>query len=150
MYHAIVERQLRTMLARLSKGDIPFVVSQFAKPFRHDFAGDHALGGRRTSMARIDEWYGRLHRLFPDLRFEVDDIHISGWPWNTTAVVEWRDYFGLPDGSTGQNFGVFVIDIKWGRVRRFSVHTDTDRIKRYFSDFARAGVVEALAAPITG
>ena len=150
MYHAIVERRLRTALARLSKGDIAYVTRQFADPVRHEFAGDHALGGRRESKVTIDQWYARLHRLFPDLRFEVDDIHVSGWPWNTTAVVEWRDFFGLPDGSTGRNFGVFVIGIRWGEVHRFSIHTDTGRIKRYFADFARAGVSEALAAPITG
>jgi len=150
MYHAIVERRLRTTLARLSKGDITYVTRQFADPVRHEFAGDHALGGRRESKVTIDQWYARLHRLFPDLRFEVDDIHVSGWPWNTTAVVEWRDFFGLPDGSIGRNFGVFVIGIRWGEVHRFSIHTDTDRIKRYFADFARAGVSEALAAPITG
>src|SRR5271167_4126329 len=101
MYHAIVERRLRTTLGRLSSGDIAYVAGQFEEPFRHEFAGDQALGGRRQSKAKIDQWYARLHRLFPDLRFEIDRIHVSGWPWNTTAVVEWRDFFGTPDGSTG-------------------------------------------------
>jgi ketosteroid isomerase-like protein len=150
MYHAIVERRLRTTLARLSNGDIGYVTRQFGKPVRHEFAGDHALAGRRESKATIDQWYARLHRLFPDLRFEVDRIHITGWPWDTTAVVEWRDFFSLPDGSTGQNLGIFVIVIRWGVLHRLSIHTDTDRIKRYFADFARAGLSEALAAPITG
>ena len=149
MYHAIVARRLRSTIARLSAGDIGYVAGQFSEPVVHEFAGDHALGGRRESIETVQAWYARLHRLFPNLRFEIDDVHVVGWPWNTTVVVEWRDFFETPSGPGG-NCGVFVFTIRWGRVHRLSVHTDTDRIKSHFAAVAATGVSEALAAPITG
>ncbi len=149
MYHAVVAQRLRKTLAHLSTGDVAYVTGQFAEPVVHEFAGDHALGGRRESIGAVQAWYSRLHRIFPDLRFEIDGIHVSGWPWKTTAVVEWRDHFETPKGPDG-NCGVFVLTIRWGRVHRLSVHTDTARIKGYFEEFAATGLSEALAAPITG
>lgn len=54
-------------------------------------SGDHALGGRRTTLAATRQWYARLYRLLPDIHFDLRDIWVSGGPWNTIVVIEWDE-----------------------------------------------------------
>ena len=35
------------------------------------------------------------------LKFEIKRIASSGPPWDTTAVIEWRDRAVMADGDTG-------------------------------------------------
>jgi hypothetical protein len=35
--------------------------------------------------------------VLPNIRFDVKDVWISGWPWRTTVVVQWVATAGLVD-----------------------------------------------------
>ena len=59
--------------------------------YRYGEAGDHSFGGARHSIAAFRQWFERLYEVFPDLQFEIKTVIVKGWPWNTTAVVEWED-----------------------------------------------------------
>jgi ketosteroid isomerase-like protein len=111
--------------------------------------GDHALGGERRTLKSTAAWYARLQRLLPDLRFDVQAIAVTGWPWNTTATVVWRDQFTLPDGSAGSNQGVHLFGLAWGRVTSLAVHCDTAKLAGYCNAMAAQGLSEAIAAPIS-
>jgi ketosteroid isomerase-like protein len=149
IYRSIVEMKLRRGFDALNRGDHESVMALFAKRFEHVFFGAHALGGARHSRSSIEPWYARLKILFPDLRFEVQAIAVSGWPWNTVALVEWRDHFTLRDGSAGGNQGVHVLRLKWGKVVSLRVYCDTQVLAAALQTLQRQGVREAGLAPIT-
>ncbi|MFG6463389.1 nuclear transport factor 2 family protein [Roseateles sp. DXS20W] len=150
MYHAIVRHRLRSAFADLNAGRYERIPAQFAAQHRHSMVGTHALGGERRDLAATARWYGRLQRLLPGLRFDVDGVWVSGWPWRTRAVVAWRDRFQLPGGREGSNRGMHEFELRWGRVSALTVHCDTARLAGYLAEVAAAGQPEALAEPITG
>ena len=147
MYHAIVRRKLRRAFADINAGRWGRIIPQFARAHRHVFHGDHALGGERTDLEATRRWYGRLARIFPDLRFEVCDIAVGGWPWDTVAMVAWTDRFAV-NGVPAGNQGVHVFRLRWGKVVELAVHCDTAKLSRYLAEKARTGLAEATAAPI--
>jgi len=150
MYHAIVRRKLLSAFAELNAGRYEGIPAQFAATHRHRMVGDHALGGERHDLSATTRWYGRLQRLLPALRFEVDGVWVSGWPWRTRAVISWRDRFSLPGGREGSNVGMHEFELRWGRVSALTVHCDTARLAGYLAEVAAAGQPEALAEPIAG
>jgi ketosteroid isomerase-like protein len=80
-----------------------------APRFEHIFAGTHALGGERHTAAAMRRWFEPLFRLLPNLAFKIKHIAVSGSPWDTTIVVEWRDTAPLPGGRPYVNDGVHVM-----------------------------------------
>lgn len=149
MYHAIVRRKLRQAFEAINAGRYEGIVAQFAPRHRHAMHGRHALAGERRSLHSTAQWYERLKRLLPDLRFEVESIVIGGWPWNTHAAVAWKDRFTLPDGERGSNAGVHVFRLAWGRVQSLEIHCDTAKLEAYCARMAQLGLHEAQAEPIT-
>jgi ketosteroid isomerase-like protein len=147
VYHAIVKRKLRRAFADINAGRYDRIVPQFASAHRHVFYGDHALAGERTDLEATRRWYGRLARLFPDLRFEIRDVAAGGWPWDTVAMVAWTDRFAV-NGVPGANQGVHVFRLRWGKVVELAVHCDTAKLGQYLAEKARGGLSEAMAAPI--
>ena len=147
MYHAIVRAQLRRAFASINRGDYDPVIASFHAGLRHVFYGHHALGGIRQEMPQTKLWYGRLARVFPDLRFEVRAIAIRGWPWHTIAMVEWVDHFTI-DGKPASNQGVHVLCLRWGKVVDLAIYCDTQKLAAFLQRKADAGLPEATAEPI--
>jgi ketosteroid isomerase-like protein len=148
MYHFIVRRKVRRAFEDLNAGRFAGIVAQFAPRHRHAMFGRHPLAGVRTTMASTREWYARLQRLLPRLRFTVKSVAVSGWPWDTRILVSWSDEFALPDGVLGTNQGVHDMRMAWGKVRSLEVHCDTERLQGYCERMRALGVAEAGAAPI--
>ncbi|MES2932779.1 MAG: nuclear transport factor 2 family protein [Pseudomonadota bacterium] len=150
IYRMVVERILRNAFAALNRGDYAPVLGSFGTPVEHVFFGDHALAGSRRSMATIGPWYVRLKNLLPDVRFDIDSVAVSGWPWNTVALVEWRDHFTLRDGTPRSNQGVHALRLKWGKVVSLRIYCDTQVLAAALQDLRDQGVAEAGMAPISG
>jgi ketosteroid isomerase-like protein len=148
IYRSIVEHQLRRGFDALNRGDHAPVIALFSAPFEHVFFGDHALGGARHKMSSIVPWYRRLKTLFPDLRFDIESVAVRGLPWNTVAMVEWRDQFTLRDGSRRSNQGVHVLRLKWGKVVSLRVYCDTQVVASALRELAGQGVADADLPPI--
>jgi len=148
IYRAIVERRLRSAFAALNRGDYRPVLAGFAREVEHSFYGEHALGGSRRTPAGVQRWYARLKAIFPDLHFALDSVLVRGWPWDTVAVVEWRDQFSLRDGQRCGNQGVHVLRLRWGRVTSLRIHCDTQRLVAVLDTLHAQGVADAGMAPI--
>jgi ketosteroid isomerase-like protein len=150
MYHRIVKRRITSVFERLSEGDFEYALADVGTMIEHRFAGEHCLGGTRTSARTMHQWFERLYRLLPDLRFEMHSVAVSGGPWDTTVVVEWTDRATAVDGTDYVNSGVHVIRMRWGKVVSLHAYLDTqvfiDTLDRMF----RNGIEEAKAPPITG
>jgi ketosteroid isomerase-like protein len=91
VYHTIIRRKLRDVFQQLNAKDYESILNSLGPDFEHSFYGNHALSGTRRTLAATRRWYERLPRVLPDLHFEVKQIAVSGWPWNTIAAVEWQD-----------------------------------------------------------
>ena len=150
MYHAIVRRRVHELFSSVNAGQFDAVVSMFAPQFEHVFLSDNALGGTRRSLAATRAWYGRLHRLLPDLRFEVKRVTVSGLPWNTLVLAEWNEISHGADGVASANRGTHTLHLRWGRATRLVIATDTAILQSGLDRMAAAGIAEARAAPITG
>jgi ketosteroid isomerase-like protein len=148
MYHYIVEQKLRQAFRQLNAGDYNSILRQFAPRFEHFFSGQHALAGTRHTPSANEAWYRRLAVLFPDLRFEVKNVVVSGWPWNTRATIEWVDHFTLRDGQRVSNAGVHVFRLRWGRVVGLHIYCDTQKLATVCGLLAQQGVNDAAAMPI--
>ncbi len=148
MYKQVVRGMLRSAFAALNKGDVRTVTGKFGADAEHYFIGQHALSGTRRTNESIRRWYNRLLRLFPDIEFQLHRIEVKGPPWRTLATIEWTETNTGTDGVRSRNEGVNVVDIRWGKVRRVRIYTDTAELTRTLDRLAKAGNSEAKAAPI--
>jgi ketosteroid isomerase-like protein len=148
MYHAVVRRRVRALFNAVNHGDAEAVLRRFARRFEHSFLGDHALGGSRRTPLATRQWYERLYRLLPDIRFDLTQISVSGGPWNTIVVIEWEETNSGSDGVRTYNRGIHVMHLRWGRATRLLICPDTVGLRATLDRLAAAGNTEALAAPI--
>jgi len=150
IYRAIVKRKARGIFEALSRGDVEAVSADLAEDVHHVFPGDNALGGERHSRTAFEEWLRRLYRLIPEIEFEVRDVAVCGWPWDTAVAVEWIDRGRAADGTPYVNQGAHWIRLRWGKAVEIHGYLDTEKLTRLLDDIAAAGIEEAAAAPITG
>jgi ketosteroid isomerase-like protein len=149
MYHAIVERRLRTVFARLGAGDFRPMVDSLAPAFRYRFEGDSPIGGLRSSRQSLQLWWERMYRLFPGLSFEVRDVVLGGPPWRTRIFTLLDFVKPLPDGTRYTNVVMQRMVMRWGRITEIHTLEDTQRCMRLLAWQARNGKEEARAAPIS-
>lgn len=143
MYRMIVRRKVRAAWTRLDARDYRYVIDQFAPSFEYRFVGDHAMGGVRHTQAAMAAWFERVFRLFPQIRFELQDVLVGGPPWRTRAVALVR-----VDVGDYQNEVAQTIDIRWGRIVRVNTLEDTQKLAGVLARLAADGVDEAASAPI--
>jgi ketosteroid isomerase-like protein len=105
------------------------------------------MGGVRDGMALTRQWYERLPRLIPDLKFTVHRILVSGWPWKTEIMVEWSDHFSVEGQPTG-NHGVHRMTMQWGKVTELAIYCDTQRLAEVLQQKAASGLAEAAMPEI--
>lgn len=148
MYHAIVRHKVAGIFKALNKGNYEPVLRMTARHFEHRFAGEHALSGCRTDLDLTRTWYERLFRIFPNLRFQVQNIVINGWPWNTTVAVEWTDSYTLLNGESRSNSGVHFIRLKWGRGVSVRIYCDTEQLLQNLAIQHRGGIADAVMEPL--
>jgi hypothetical protein len=148
MYHAIVRRRITALFAAIGRGDAQPVLDAFAPRFAHSFLGRSALGGTRHSLAATQGWYERLYRLLPGIKFDIRAIAVAGPPWNTLAVVDWRESNDGADGVRTENFGSHIARISWGRMTALAICPDTAGLQATLDRLAHAGFAEAHAPPI--
>jgi ketosteroid isomerase-like protein len=148
MYHAIVRRNVVRLFDALGRGDVDAAVAGMAPRFEHIFPGNHTLGGIRHTRLGIRAWLQRLMRVLPGLQFKIKHIAVSGWPWATSVVVEWRDFATLADGTRYVNDGAHAIQIRWGKVVVLHAYLDTTIVVEAMRAMAAAGIDEATAPRI--
>lgn len=149
MYKRIAAGRARKVFADLAAGDDQAVVKDMAEDVHHVFPGDNALGGERHSRVAFGRWLERIHRLFPELRFEVQRVAVKGPPWDMWIAVQWTDHGRGADGVAYDNRGAHWIRIRNGRGVSVHAYLDTDKVTSALERMSDAGIEEAAAAPIT-
>jgi ketosteroid isomerase-like protein len=149
VYHWIVERKLRHVFAALGRGDTAPMLRSLAARFSYRFEGDSPIGGWRTTQDSMRAWWERMYRLFPGLRFEVREVTVTGWPWDTRIWTQLDFVKPLPDGTPYRNVVMQRMRMRWGRIDEIHTLEDTQRCARFLAWKAGEGNAEALAAPIS-
>jgi ketosteroid isomerase-like protein len=149
MYKAIARRKVRATFEALGRGDWEAAIEDVAPDVHHVFPGDNAIGGERHSKEAMGRWFERVHRLIPDLRFEVKQVAVRGWPWDMKVAVEWTDHGHASDGVPYYNEGAHWIRLRWGKATYIHAFLDTEKVTAICERLAAGGVEEASAEPIT-
>jgi ketosteroid isomerase-like protein len=148
MYRSIVKRKYRKAWTAMNAHDYEAIVQQLAPTFEVRFIGDTSLGGSRRTREAMRLWFQRLFRLFPDARFEMHDVAVDGWPWDTRIFGS----FGIKASLLGKPYdNVFIqfVKMRWGRVIYYAVYEDSLKFWRAAQEMSGQGIAEAVAPPIT-
>jgi len=148
LYHAIVRQKLVRVFDALGKGKTDGLLDGLTPDFEHRFAGDSSIGGVRHTREAMEQWFGRLYRLFPGIHFTLKTVAVSGPPWETTAVIEWHDQAKLPTGDQYDNDGVHVVRLRWGRLASLHAYPDTEVVAAATRRMTEQGIEEADASMI--
>jgi ketosteroid isomerase-like protein len=148
MYHSIVRGQIVALFDAVGRGDAKPVLDGFAPRFVHRFLGRSAMGGARHSLAATKAWYERLYRLLPGIRFDITAIQVAGPPWNSVAVVDWRESNEGADDIRTENFGCHIAHLRWRKMTSLTICPDTAGLAATLDRLAAAGFSEAAAPPI--
>lgn len=149
MYHRIVKGIIRKGFQDISNKDYEPLLKQFAPDIHFTFAGQHAMQADFHRRETVREWFYRLHRIFPGFKIVPRNIVVSGFPWNTTAAVQFTVSDTLPDGSAYINHGTQFVRIVWGRVVEDHLLDDTQLMVETLNCLAeKYGRAEAQNAPL--
>jgi ketosteroid isomerase-like protein len=148
MYHSLVKRLAIRTFELVNAHDYDQIIASCAPDIHHRFGGNHALGGERHDTVALRAWFERLGRLVPNLRLEVRDVWVKGFPWDTTIVVRWVGAEAYPDGTPYSQHGVHIVKLRWGKCTAIDANEDSQAVAELLAARAAAGVVEASAAPI--
>lgn len=130
MYTAIVRRIIRTGFRALSAGDYEQVLRLFHSQVNFSFAGTSPLGGERSGVEAVREWFQRLYTYFPGIQFTVHQVIVQGWPWNTLAVTRFSIAAPRLDGSVYDNEAMQFVRLRWGRVVEDRLYEDTHKLEQ--------------------
>ncbi len=147
MYKTIVKRRIRGLWHSLNHGDHGPILRSFAPRFEYTFVGDTPLGGTRHTLRGADTWFRRVFELFPGAQFELRQLLVQGWPWNTTAAAHVVIHATVGGHPYVNEFAQFA-QLRWGRVKRLRTIEDTQRMAEACRVLAAEGVAAATATPI--
>ena len=148
LYQAIVKRRIRQSFEDVNNHRWDELMRSIAPDVHHRFGGVHAIGGERHDRETLRRWFERLARVLPNLRLEIKEIWVEGWPWHTMVFVQWDGTATLLDGGGYSQPAIHVITLRWGKIAALDVFEDSQEVARALVAQAAAGLDEALAQPI--
>ena len=148
LYQAIVKRKIRQSFEDVNNHRWDELMRSIAPDVHHRFGGVHAIGGERHDRETLRRWFERLARVLPNLRLEIKEIWVEGWPWHTMVFVQWDGTATLLNGGGYSQHAIHVITLKWGKIHALDVFEDSQEVARALVAQAAAGLDEALAQPI--
>jgi len=148
MFHKVIERQARRTFDRVNAHDYETILQSALPDIRHRFTGNHALGGERNDATHMRLWFERLGRVVPTLKLTITDVWVQGGLRKAVVIVRWDAAATLLDGDPYRNHGVHVIHLRNRKIVSIDVSEDSQAVARCMERQARAGIAEALAAPI--
>jgi ketosteroid isomerase-like protein len=154
MYHAIVKRRIRFLIAEVNRGNPQAVVDALAPKFVYRFIGDTPLGGTRTRRESMQAWFARIFELVPDATLHAQDILVEGFPWNTRIMtyVKFRGTLPAVKGQPAkayENEVMQLMHLKWGKLHSVLTLEDSLRFDKILPRLSAAGISAASAEPIS-
>lgn len=129
----IARRIAERAYAKLSRQDLDGLMATFTTDALFSFPGDHELSGEYCGRDQIRAFFERLFEWFPNLRFEVHDVAVTGPPWRMRLWVRYHD-IASRDGVTWSGWGTQYAWVRWGRIERDYIANDTAAVVAYLAD----------------
>ena len=130
MYGWIVRLMIARGVRRLNAGDIGPLLSGYSKEAVLVFPGDHSWGGEYKGRDRIEEFLRRCVRV--GLKFQIEDVVVSGWPWNAKVCIRLADSVCETDGRVVYaNRAVIFAKTAWGKIYFQEDYEDTQRVVEF-------------------
>jgi ketosteroid isomerase-like protein len=130
VYHAVVAAKVRQTWTQVNAGHTEAATRMAAPNIRFHFVGDTALGASLQGADAFRQWFEEATRLLPGLQFEVVDVIVRGWPWDTHVAVRLDVSTTLADGSPYTNHVSQWIRLRWARLVDDFVMEDTITLQR--------------------
>jgi ketosteroid isomerase-like protein len=130
MYRKIVASRTRAVWRAIDAHDLDTPWRLATPDLRFRFVGDSPLGADLAGRDAFRAWLASVMDRFPDLRFEVKDIAVNGWPWRTRIAVRLGIRATLADGSIYRNHATQWLTLRWGRMTDDWVLEDTVALNR--------------------
>jgi ketosteroid isomerase-like protein len=118
LYRALVKGVIRAAYAAVSSGRYRLLLLLCARDVEISVPGAHALGGVRRGRDAYRDWFALVFRLFRSLDLRPTSIEVRGGLRQTHAVVHWVDRVTAHDGTTFENVGTHLADLRWLRLER--------------------------------
>src|SRR6266567_2165829 len=128
MYTTIVRRIVRSGFRALSTGDYEQVLRQFHPQVIFSFAGPAPLGGERSGVGAVREWFQLLYSYFPGIQFTVQQVIVQGWPWNTLVATRLSIAAPRLDGNMYRNEVMQFLRLQWRKVAEDHLYEDTYKL----------------------
>jgi ketosteroid isomerase-like protein len=141
MYTWMVGRIVRRTFARMSAGDYRAAADMFTASGTFRFPGSHELAGDYRGKAAVEGWFSRAWSMF-DFDFQIQDVVVSGPPWNTRVGTRFTVVVTAADGTRFPNRGMQYVRLAWGKVVEDEIYEDTETVAR---EVAHAASLETSA-----
>ena len=133
----IVASKARATWRRIAEGDLEAASDMAHADMRFGFIGHTAFGADLRGKDAFLAWFRAAAERLPGLTFQVHDVLVGGWPWNTRVAVRLAISAPLPDGTTYRNEGVQWLRLRWGRMVDDWVLEDTVALQQALDQTAR-------------
>jgi ketosteroid isomerase-like protein len=138
MYRRIVASKTRAVWRRITAGHYAAAGDLAHPDMTFRFVGQTALGAELRGKAAFMAWFRAVGEHLPGLSFEVEDVLVGGWPWNTRVAVRLAISAPLPDGTIYRNEGVQWLRLRWGRMVDDWVLEDTIALQAALDELSTA------------
>lgn len=127
MFGWIVGRMIRRGVRRMNAGDVGSMLSSYSSNAVTVFPGDHSWGGEYHGKERIEGFLRRC--VSSGLKFQIEDIIVSGWPWSAKVCMRMTDSVVAPDGTViYSNRALIFAKIAWGKIHFQETYEDTQKV----------------------
>jgi ketosteroid isomerase-like protein len=133
-----VRSMIRRNVQKLNDGDVQPLLSSYADDVHFVFPGDTSWAIDAHGKAELEAWLQRFVEV--GMQFEPREIVVSGWPWDLTICVQFRDHALGPDGeAVYENDGVILGRVSWGKIKSYRVYEDTEKVRAFDEYLASRG-----------
>ena len=127
MYAWMVGWVIRRGYAQAVAGNPKMLMTLAAEDVEFVFPGQNSFAGRLRGKDELAGWMARFASMRPE--FDIQDVLVSGAPWNMRVAVRFKDAIG----DDYHNEGVEYLRLQRGKVRKVEVFVDTERISAWES-----------------
>ena len=93
-----VRSMIRRNVQKLNEGDVKPLLSSYANDVHFVFPGDTSWAIDARGKGELETWLRRFVEV--GMQFEPREIVVSGWPWDLTICIQFKDHALGPGGET--------------------------------------------------
>jgi ketosteroid isomerase-like protein len=122
VYRWIVGRIARRLICQAVSGRPETALRMAAPDLRFVFPGDSSFAADYRDRTSFAAWLHRFAALKPEYR--VEDVIVTGPPWNTRVAVRFHDRIG----TDYENEGMQYLKMRWGKLTHDRIFLDTKAV----------------------